>query len=57
MQICFRGFFCYRDKVLWLVDEKLLNLKTEKKTLNSKTRVYWNLLLIWSEAQEEDIPG
>ena len=36
MQICFRGFFCDRDKVFWLVDEKLRNLKTEKENLEQQ---------------------
>ena len=36
MQIWFRGFFCDRDKVLWLVDEKLRNLKTEKENLEQQ---------------------
>ena len=36
MQIWFRGFFCYRDKVFWLVDVKMLNLKIEKENLEQQ---------------------
>ncbi len=36
MQIWFREFFCFRDKVFWLVDEKLRNLKIEKENLEQQ---------------------
>ena len=32
----FGGFSVFRDKVFWLVDVKMLNLKTEKENLEQQ---------------------